>query len=356
MSWTENPALAHPRAVAAAATCGTRIYAVGGNDQNSNVVGTAEAYDPASKMWSSAPAMPTPRVQLAAASTTGMVHAMGGMSASYTTLATHEIYNTTKNMWSAAPPMPTARGALAAVTGSDGLVYAIGGSASDGITLTTVEAYDATNSRWVAKAHMNTARMALAAVATPDGSIYTLGGIGSSGDPVNTVEVLKNGASTWSTTTALPQAMSWLTAATGPNGVILVIGGMVKQPDGSLPYLPIVYSFDPAAASIGWTKHAPVPTARAGMATVTGPDGLAYAIGGISCPAQEIVGTVEAYSYDKCDYILYQMSQITQQIVALEAAEAEVPPQQRAALATELTTLRGKLSPLESALKICRGG
>lgn len=356
MSWTEEPSLAHPRAVPGTARCGPRIYAVGGTGLNAVTAASAEAYDPVSKVWSALPAMPTAREQLAAASTSGLLHAVGGFSDSYTALATHEVYAVATNSWTAAPPMPTARGALAAVTGSDGLVYAIGGSANDGTKLATVEAYDPVSNSWVTKAHMNAARMGLAAAATVDGFIYALGGIGAA-DAVNTVEVFNIAANHWSTSSQpLPQPIAWLNSATGPNGMIYVIGGMVKQADGSLPFLPIVYSFNPAAAANGWSKHAPVPTLRAGMGTATGPDGLVYAIGGINCPAQGLVGTVEAYAYDKCDYILYEMQQIAEQITALEESAPDLTPQQRMALAAEVARLRAGLGPLETALKICRGG
>lgn len=356
MPWAQAPSLAVPRFLSAAATgaapapaSGSSIYVIGGTDVNSVNLTTVEAYDPGLKTWSKVSDMHVARSRLGAAWSAGLLHAVGGVDDSYNALATHEVYDPTKNQWSTAPSLPSPRDSFAAVTGSDGLIYVIGGSAQGGVVLATVEAYDPQNNTWVPKAQMSTARAGLAATATTDGHIYAIGGINT--DPVNTVEVYDIAADKWTTSSySLPAATGWLGAATGPNGLIYAIGGMTFQ-GGNPAFVASMHSFNPASG-VGWVQQAPLPDLRGGQSFVAGPDGLVYAISGMTCPADDLVPEVDAYTYDKCDYILYEISLVEAQIAAFEADAGELPPK---VSAEGLAALRAKLAPLEAQLKYCRG-
>ena len=362
MSWAQEPPLNHPRFRAMAAVCnapapgsGTRIYAVGGYDSTAAGISTVvEAYDTTQKTWSTTAPILSPRSGFAVVSVGGELHALGGFDDSYTQLATHEVYDPTTNKWSSLAPLPTARANLAAVTGTDGLIYAIGGSGSPNY-LSTVEAYDPAHDTWTSKQQMLTPRMGLATVATSNGSIYAIGGINSA--IVNSVEIFNVAANSWTAGShPLPLPTAWLGAAVGPNGLIYAIGGIQQQPGASTPpFVANVYSYNPAGI-LGWAQRAPQPDVRACPAVATGPDGLVYAIGGMVCPQQVIVGEVEAYTFDKCDYIEYQIGLAGQQLAAAGDSldGGDLTLQQRAAGEKALIGLRTQLENLEKALNICR--
>jgi hypothetical protein len=92
------------------------------------------------------------------------------------------------------------------------------------------------------------------------------------------------------------------------------------------------------------------------LAAATGPDGLVYAIGGSAPPAGAlaVTGDVEAYTYDKCDYIEYEIQGVEQQIAALHSDLPDLPPQALAGARKQLISLGQQVLALEKALKACR--
>lgn len=361
MSWTQEASIAHPRWFLAAATCTTKIYAVGGiltsSSTGNEPVSTVEAYDPSKKTWSTTASIPAPlRQGFDAASAAGQLHIVGGADSNFTPLATHNAYNPATNQWSTLAPLTTARGNPAAVTGSDGKIYVIGGTGTGSNSLTTVEAYDPAHDTWTTMQPMPTPRNGLAAAATSNGFVYAIGGISTTA--VNTVEIFDIAANSWTTCPhQLPEPTAFLGAAAGPNDVIFAIGGQQQLPNSSTPFVTNVYSYNPAASAAGWLQQAPMPDCRAGCGIATGPDGLVYAIGGMTCPQQVIVGEVDAYTYDKCDYIEYEISGLGQEIAAEEANldGGDLTPQQREAGEKALAPLRARMVVLEKALQTCRG-
>jgi hypothetical protein len=356
MPWAEGPPLAHPRGGLAAATCGAPapgsgqwIYAIGGYD-GTNPLNTVEAYDTAQKTWSTLPSMPTPRVYLGAASSGGRLHALGGWGPAFTPVATHEVYEPATNAWSAtAAPLPTARGAFGAVTGSDGLIYVIGGQDANNPFLAAVDAYDPAGDTWITKAPLNTPRRLMGAVAAPDGLIYAIGGGGAQG-ALSSVETFDIATNTWTVSPhPLPAATCLLGAAVDSNGRIYAIGGFRANSQ----YAADVYSYDPAAP--GWAKRPPLLIGRAGLAADAGPDGLVYAIGGNAYPSGAVFTDVEAYTFDKCDYIEFQIGQVGQQIDK-ELALLGLPqlsPQERASILAQIAALRTQQNSLQTQLKYC---
>jgi N-acetylneuraminic acid mutarotase len=354
MPWAQEPPLAYPRAGLAAATCdapapgsGQRIYAIGGYDGN-NAVATVEAYDTAQKTWTTLPPLPTPRVYPGAASAAGRLHALGGWQ-TVTPVAAHDVYDPATNTWSSAAPMPTGRGAFGAVTGPDGLIYVIGGQDPTNPFLATVEAYDPVADKWITKAQMHTPRRLMGVAAGHDGLIYALGGGGAQG-ALNSVEIFDVGTNTWTVSThPLPQATCVLGAATGPNGLVYAIGGFLAKSQ----YAADVYSYDPTAP--GWAKRPPLLIGRSGLAVDTGPDGLVYAIGGNSYPSGAVFADVEAYTFDKCDYIEFQIELVGHQIdkeLSL-LAQTHLTAQQQAAILNQISTLRDEQKGLFAQLKYC---
>jgi hypothetical protein len=67
-----------------------------------------------------------------------------------------------------------------------------------------------------------------------------------------------------------------------------------------------------------------------------------------------VTGDVEAYAYDKCDYIEYEIQGVEQQIAALHSDIPDLPPQALAGARKQLTSLGEQVLALEKALKACR--
>jgi hypothetical protein len=81
---------------------------------------------------------------------------------------------------------------------------------------------------------------------------------------------------------------------------------------------------------------------------------ITFAIG---CPQEVIVGEVQAYTFDKCDYIDYEIGVVGQQLAAAQATlnGGDLNPQQRASGEKALIGLRTQAENLEKALQSCRG-
>jgi N-acetylneuraminic acid mutarotase len=87
----------------------------------------------------------------------------------------------------------------------------------------------------------------------------------------------------------MPTGREFVAAATGPDGRIYAIGGALGGP--GVGDTNSVEAYTPGTNS--WATVASMPTARAGFAAATGPDGRIYAIGGNH--GSGVVNTVEAY-------------------------------------------------------------
>jgi N-acetylneuraminic acid mutarotase len=298
LGWTTVASMPTGRGFVAAATGPDgRIYAMGGalGGSGAGNVNTVEAYTSGTNSWATIASMPRARFGLAAATgPDGRIYAIGG---NYGTnigtgnLNTVEAYTPATNSWATVASMPTARYGLAAATGLDGRIYAIGGdTASPGTSpgsgpLTTVEAYTPGTNSWATVAPMPTARLQLAAATGPDGRIYAIGGVnGGNGSPsLNTVEVYTPSTNSWATVASMPTARAGLAAATGPDGRIYAVGDTGSGNTAE--------AYTPGTNS--WATVASMPTARGLLAAATGPDGRIYAIGGNH--GSGVVNTVEAY-------------------------------------------------------------
>lgn len=278
-----------------------RVYAIGGENDVDGNPGGVDAYDPGTNTWHSAASLPTPRGYLAAATgLDGRIYAIGGLKDFSDVVGTVEAYNPATNAWSTVAPMPIARSNIAAATGKDGRIYVFGGSgdldsSSPGATFTAVESYDPASNTWRRAAPMPTPRYDIAAATGKDGRIYVLGGTsGTVGDgaalALNTVEAYDPATNTWSARAPMPTARYGLAAVSGPDGRIYAIGGCCTAGGA---YVSTVEAYDPTSNT--WTTAAPLPISLLYLAAATASNGRIYALGGIN-EADVTVNTVEAYT------------------------------------------------------------
>jgi N-acetylneuraminic acid mutarotase len=202
--------------------------------------------------------------------------------------------------WTTETPMPTPRGRLAAATGFDGRIYAIGGGSNIGYPLDTyfsddrVEAYTPWTKTWSTMAEMKVGRKLLAAATGFNGHIYAIGGDveGTFFSPTNDVEEYIPGTNHWYPAPSMSTKRAGLAAVTAPDNLIYAIGG--DDDGGNVLNTVEAYSL----ITHSWSPVGSMSTARYGAAAAVGPDGRIYVFGGRDStgPLSHTVNTVEAYS------------------------------------------------------------
>lgn len=227
----------------------------------------------------------------------GLIYAIGGRNSPSTVLGTVETYNPMSNTWTAVASLPTPRGGLAAVTGRNGLIYAIGGN-TGGIALKVVETYNTLTHVWTTlptSQWLKTARSNSAATVGSDGKIYVIGGWNGK-TYYNTAEVYDPAAAhpQWKALPAkLNRTRAFLAAATDRNGMIYAVAG---ESGITHPLVPLTMEvYNPNAVHPQWSFMAGPHTPRWWSAAATGPDGRVYAIGGAN-----LTGALS--SVEVCDY------------------------------------------------------
>jgi hypothetical protein len=178
-TWTAKASMPTGRYWLGAGVVDGILYTIGGIGGNPvSQLGTVEAYDPVVDSWISKTPMPTPRSTFSIGTVNGILYAVGGNNAAIgfptNLIGTLEAYNPATNSWSTKTPMPTARG-RAAASELNGLLYVLGGDNYTGI-LGTVETYNPTSNSWETKNPIPTSRYDLSA-GTVNGILYTVGGI-----------------------------------------------------------------------------------------------------------------------------------------------------------------------------------
>ena len=288
-SWASiTPFDAPPREDHAAATGPDgRVYLIGGTG-DVGVWPGVEAYTPSTNHWAGVAPLNTARSQLAATTSpaagdaNGLIYALGGNDSNSNSLNVVEQYTPSSNTWTNVSPMPTPRKMLAAATGQDGRVYAIGGCCNPPNIGETdiVEVYTPGTNHWATATHLNHGRFGLGATTGLDGRIYVFGGCCPNGNPTNTAEVYDPSTNTWTDIAPMSTVRQSLAAATGADGRIYAIGGA----DGQGNLLSSVEAYDPSSNQ--WSPAPTMNTARSRLAAAASPPpGSAplvrlYALGG----------------------------------------------------------------------------
>jgi hypothetical protein len=151
------------------------VLALGGEDDITGSLSTAERYNPATNTWTALPPTndvhtPGRAVRLA----TGKVLLTGGV-------ATPEIFDPLASTFTSTPPMKTPRDLETLTLLADGRVLVAGGRDSSSMPLSSAEIYDPAANTWTVTGSMAHARMEHAAVRVASGLVL-IGGGESTGD------------------------------------------------------------------------------------------------------------------------------------------------------------------------------
>jgi N-acetylneuraminic acid mutarotase len=271
-----------------------KIYAIGGDGPN-GIVGTNEAYDPATNTWTTKTAMPTPRYDFAIATYQNIIYCIGGLLTNGTKTGISEVYNSATDTWQTEAAMPTGRCEMNAET-VNGKIYVFGGRTVDAYsTVNITEIYDPASNSWTRGAAMPYP-VVLYASAVVDKKIYVIGGQDEfiTGNPnVAFNQIYDPATDSWSIGAEMP-VPTWQAAAGATTGVaapkrVYVIGGSISFGAGSNQ----TYSYDPETNA--WTSAAYMPTARYSAAVAVVND-LLYVIGGGQVLGMGVLATNEQYT------------------------------------------------------------
>ncbi len=189
-TWTAEASMPTARGGVAVGVARGKLYAVGGWGTTTGPTGLVEAYDPLTNRWTVKAPMPSPRVALGVGVVNGILYAVGGACCNpghgSRILGTVEAYDPATNTWTTKAPMPTPRYYLAVGVANE-ILYVVGGHKGSGgnaptttetgyaTTVGVVEAYDPSKNVWTAKAPLpgNTNFVSLGSV---NGILYAVGG------------------------------------------------------------------------------------------------------------------------------------------------------------------------------------
>lgn len=161
-AWTHEPDLATRRGALATGSAGGKLVAVGGVDENGNVLSTTEIFMPGTG-WSPGPNLSIPREHPAAAGAGDKVYAIGGRNPGGATRSV-ESFIIGSDQWNDEGSMHDARSGMGAGTTSSGRVCTGGGEVPGRPdTVPSIECYD--GGRWRRIANMSVPRHGLAVVA-----------------------------------------------------------------------------------------------------------------------------------------------------------------------------------------------
>jgi len=287
--WEARADMPTARADLAVCAVNGKIYAIGGSPDAINILSILEEYDPVSDKWVRKADMPTPRATLCASVINGKIYAIGGYLNQNTVVPTVEEYDPLTDKWTKKADMLVARG-LFATCATEDKIYAIGGEDAKGI-VAVAEEYDPILDKWTKKNDMLTPRTRLSASAV-NGKVYAIGGAiikGNTLEIVSTIEEFDPIADKWIKKTDMPTARAGLCSVT-INGKILAIGGY-KRPN--VTDLSTVEEYAPVLDK--WTKKPDMPTPRHEFAANV-IEGKVYAIGGANAgDVNPILSTVEEF-------------------------------------------------------------
>ncbi|PYK39557.1 MAG: hypothetical protein DME60_09605 [Verrucomicrobia bacterium] len=232
------------------------LYAVGGASEVNGCgdLNVVEAYDPATNMWTTKAPMTTAQSHLAVGVVNGILYAVGGITGNIPScnngyvVGTLQAYNPATDMWTTKAPMPTARSEVT-VGVVNGILYAVGGNNPP---VSTVEAYDPASDTWTTKAHMPTPRYA-AGGGVVNGILYVAGGSNGTTGALTTVEAYDPIANSWTEIAPMPTPRYGLSDSV-VNNVLYALGGA-----NATGVLATNEAFTPPCEADTWTTIAPMP-------------------------------------------------------------------------------------------------
>lgn len=268
-----------------ATTLPTRVYVLGGEDDDGHVLANVERLDPGTDVWEPAMPLRTARKRCACAAVGGHMYVIGGWGVEGTALDTVDRLDPWTSVWQAMPVMAWRRGAASAASVGSAVV-ALGGQDGHCVHHSAEVLTVPTGGQWTALAPMGRARH-YAGAADVGGDVCVVGGLTAEGRVLGNCERYDGAAGVWLEMPELrtPRA-GHAVASVGAR--VFAVGGC----DAAGRELSSMESFDVLAAA--WEELKPLVVPRWGLGAVAC-SGRLYAIGGSGCAEDACVGACERF-------------------------------------------------------------
>jgi N-acetylneuraminic acid mutarotase len=276
-TWTATGSLATARELHTATLLpnGKVLIAAGENSFDNIYFTSAELYDPASGTWATTGSLATARyLHTATLLPNGKVLVAGGLNGSGTFLASAELYDPASGSWTATGNLGAARGSHTATLLPNGKVLVAGGSNFG--ALASAELYNPASGTWTATGSLGAARDGHTATLLPNGKVLVAGGTGIGQFILASAELYDPASGTWTATGSLGAARVNHTATLLPNGKVLVAGG--GNNSGSAGVMASAELYDSASGS--WAATGSLATGRQAHTATLLPNGEVVVAGG----------------------------------------------------------------------------
>lgn len=233
-----------------------KVLVAGGFDNNFNFVLSSELYDPALGVWTTTGDLNFGRSgHTATLLPSGKVLVAGGFyTPNFNRSA--EVYDPDSESWTVTGSLTAAAGRYnhTATLLPNGKVLAAGGTDDNGFSLATAELYDPASGTWTATGSFSTKRTNHTATLLPNGKVLIAGGLDTFGNAQVSAELYDPALGTWTGTGNLNFGRAAHTATLLSNGKVLVAGGLHNG------FIASAELYDPASGT--WTTTSSLNTAR----------------------------------------------------------------------------------------------
>ncbi|XP_076449010.1 kelch-like protein 26 [Babylonia areolata] len=201
--WTDLPPMSQDRCRFYLGALNGKLYAVGGEVDNSQPLCVCEVFDPQAFVWSPIAPLPAARSELSGTSLGGRLYVSGGTQEGLERVKNEMWrYDPDQDTWTACAPMLSPRADHTMFT-YNGRIFVIGGwrkAVQDRVPVSSVDCYDADTNRWEMVQHVKTSRK-YCSYTLLRGQIYVIGGgwdnRSDSSEKVREMDVLDLKTMTW---------------------------------------------------------------------------------------------------------------------------------------------------------------
>lgn len=256
-----------------------RVLAAGGETVATDILDSAEVYDPNEGTWTMVGSMGDRRVYaVVVVLSTGHVLVAGGYGPGDTLLASAEIFDPATGTFTPTGAMSVGRARFQGVRLDNGRVLVLGGNAEVGAH-DSAEIYDPATGTWSATGSMHTTREALRAVRMADGRVVVTGGSDGIGDgtATNSTEIYDPLIGTFGQIGPMTVARDRHAIVLLGDTRVILAGG---QSNSGIERASDI--FDPRIGATVWTETAPLGDRRYAASYVTLADGNALICGGFN--------------------------------------------------------------------------
>lgn len=245
-----------------------KALVAGGLGVTSDILVSAELYDPKRGTWTPTGSLNTARtIHTSTLLKNGRILVVGGEDMSGNRIASAELYDPSSGIWTSTGSMHTARSEHTATLLPNGQVLVAGGGNGNGVHYASAELYDPQSGVWTFTGGMATGRNKHIATLLNNGQVLVSGGNDSnSDDAIANAELYDPEHGTWIPTGSMATARAHHTATLLNNGQVLVVGGCngwnCSEPDidNPRPSLASTELYDPVSGA--WSNTGSLTTGR----------------------------------------------------------------------------------------------